>query len=586
MATPDKLLSTKNQDPTPKIKKNAEDQEPKDLGGPESDWTTDQYMNFSFDATNGVKADTSIPKKVAAEPMPKLKTVKEAAEDDEDKDELDEAMPNLNPGTTRLGEEDDDETEEVTSDDSGEEPKVEDEIDESESSTYLDLKDLADADTDLIQLGPAADEDGGTDAPADDDVKEEATDDEELPVDDDAELVDESGDDDNDDTNVDIHIDAGEAHEGDIEEEDAIPELKFDDEMDEESGDEESEESEETSDEDVEDVEESLKADPMPKLKKVAEEKDDDDDEAEEVEESVGAEPMPKLKKVAEAKKLGKGLKLFKAKKAAKGKKGKVTEAIKINLKLTESSKKLFAGNTTLTEEDKRQTKSLFEAAIRHAAKQIGTQIHETYQNRYTERVQMAEQKMATQVDRYLQYVVTEWVKENRSALKGQLTNKLTENFMRGLKSLFVEHYIDVPDSKVNVVEALAKNVKALRSQVREAEGRLVKMHTEMKASVRRERMALVNEHKARLIAEAATAVVASDRGEFKKRATSISFKESKSFKRDLVALREQYFGAKKPVERPVNVPDAAPLFEAKSHKRTSGIDAAVGVLDRLTGQQ
>ena len=175
--------------------------------------------------------------------------------------------------------------------------------------------------------------------------------------------------------------------------------------------------------------------------------------------------------------------------------------------------------------------------------------------------------------------------KDNKVALQNQLRNRLSDSFIAGLQKLFVEHYVEVPQSKVNVVEALAKNVKSLKTKLKDAEAKAVKLHEESREAVQRERLALKKEHKARLIAEAASAVTAADRGAFVERANTVKFAGTKEFKKDLIALREQYFGAKTSVdERPSNEPVAAPLFETKQPS-VSSVDAYTKIADRLTGR-
>jgi len=257
---------------------------------------------------------------------------------------------------------------------------------------------------------------------------------------------------------------------------------------------------------------------------------------------------------------------------------------LKISFKMDEA-KKLFENNTVLTEEDKRQSRVLFESAVRSVAKQLGEQLREAYQARFDAAKKEHEAKVAEQVDQYMSYVVEQWAKDNKVALQNQLRNRLSDSFIAGLQKLFVEHYVEVPQSKVNVVEALAKNVKSLKSKLKDAEAKAVKLHEESREAVQRERLALKKEHKARLIAEAASAVTAADRGAFVERANTVKFAGTKEFKKDLIALREQYFGAKTSVdERPSNEPVAAPLFETKQ-PTVSSVDAYTKIADRLTGR-
>ena len=259
---------------------------------------------------------------------------------------------------------------------------------------------------------------------------------------------------------------------------------------------------------------------------------------------------------------------------------------LRLSFKTAEVSQ-LFENNSVLTEEDKRQSRVLFESAIRSVAKQLGSQLREAYQAQFVKAKSQHEAKVAKQLDSYMSYVVEQWSKDNKVALQNQMRNRLTDSFLAGFKKLCVEHYIEIPESKVNVVEALAKNVKSLKTKLQNAETLNVKLHEESQVAIARERAALKNEHKSRLIAEAAGAVTAADRGEFTERAKTVTFTSTKEFKKDLIALREQYFAAKKAVsvERPSTEPVAMPIFEAKTETFKSSVDAYTKVADRLTRQ-
>lgn len=514
MASQKELLSVAGKQ-EPMIPSHADVQ---DVGGPTLDWSTANYANFKFDAATGVNPDTTILPKagVPAEPVHKM-----SEEDDDPSDMMDvtsEEMESEDEPMEDLPEEEDD-AEKINVDEDDDEDKddkdkaVLAELDgEDEDVLDLDLADLADDDTEMVELGDA-------------DV-EEVTDEDEDELDFTAEEDEMSSD---------------EADEDEMKKmpfSEAWKKMKEEDEDEEESDALMSEE----------DDDESDKKDEM-----MSEEEGDEDED-----EMLAAEE-DELKK-AEDEMMSEG-------------------KIRVSLKFGDANK-LFENNQTLTEEEKQQSRRLFEASVRSMAQDIGTQLHEAYSARYNTLKSLNERKLAhskkvfeaktaKQMDQYLSYVVEQWVKENRATVRTQLRNKLSENFINGLKDLFKKHYIEVPESRVNVVEALAKNVKALKQQVRESEARAVQLHAEMKTAVNRERQALVREHRARLIAEAASVLPAAERGQFAKRAESLTFANTKTFKKDLVALREQYAGAKTSGERPMNVPDAAPLFEQKQTSKT-----------------
>jgi hypothetical protein len=547
MATPEKLLSVTNAEKHDKLDANKEDAKVQEVGGPEPTWSTANYANFKFDAAVGVSPDSSIPTEVDAEKTDKLQEAehcscgKEPCECDSLKEEDGDD-----------DEKKDDEKKDVVAEEGGmdEKPKTADELRQDapamkvdEADTDEDLADdTGDETLDLNLADLMDDEDGemvelsGSEEEVSDEEMPAAEDEKEMP-----DFTPESDDmvwqDDEDEMKVEVadqDVDAekkaddemvAEAEEADAAKEDE----KKDDEM-----------VAEAEDEDAKDAE----------IKDVVTEEDEEEDKASD---KKDAEPM------------------------AEGK-------LKISFKMDEA-KKLFENNTVLTEEDKRQSRALFESAVRSVAQQVGQQLQEAYQARFNAAKKQHEAKVAGQLDRYMSYVVEQWANDNKVALQNQLRNRLSDSFISGLQKLFVEHYVEVPQSKINVVEALAKNVKSLKTKLKDAEAKSVKLHEESRQAVQRERLALKKEHKSRLIAEAASAVTASDRGAFVERANTVKFAGTKEFKKDLIALREQYFGAKNSVgERPSNEPVAAPLFETKQ-AGASSVDSYTKIADRLTGR-
>lgn len=550
MATPEKLLSVTNAEKQDKLDANKEDAKVQEVGGPEPEWSTANYANFKFDAAVGVSPDSSIPTEVDAEKADKLEEAEACPSCGKEPCEC-ESLKEEDGEMSKDDEKKDDEKKDVVAEEGGVEdaPKTADELRQDapamkvdEADTDEDLADdTGDETLDLNLADLMDDEDGemvelsGNEEEVSDEEMPAAEDEKEMP-----DFTPESDDmvwqDDEDEMKVEVA------------DQDVDAEKKADDEMVAEA-----EEADAAKEDDKKDDEMVAEAEYAPKddeIKDVVTEEDEEEDKASD---KKDAEPM------------------------AEGK-------LKISFKMDEA-KKLFENNTVLTEEDKRQSRALFESAVRSVAKQVGQQLQEAYQARFNAAKKQHEAKVASQLDSYLSYVVEQWANDNKVALQNQLRNRLSDSFISGLQKLFVEHYVEVPQSKINVVEALAKNVKSLKTKLKDAEAKSVKLHEESRQAVQRERLALKKEHKARLIAEAASAVTASDRGAFVERANTVKFAGTKEFKKDLIALREQYFGAKNSVGgRPSNEPVAAPLFETKQ-AGASSVDSYTKIADRLTGR-
>ena len=125
----------------------------------------------------------------------------------------------------------------------------------------------------------------------------------------------------------------------------------------------------------------------------------------------------------------------------------------------------LLAGEN-LSEEFKTKAATIFEAAVVARATTIAEKIEVKMQEKFDEEVEAIKEELAAKVDDYLNYMVQEWMEENKLAVEKGLRAEVVESFIDGLKDLFAEHYIDIPEEKVDIVEELADKVAELEEQV------------------------------------------------------------------------------------------------------------------------
>lgn len=125
----------------------------------------------------------------------------------------------------------------------------------------------------------------------------------------------------------------------------------------------------------------------------------------------------------------------------------------------------LLAGEN-LSEEFKSKAATIFEAAVVARATTIAEKIEVKMQEKFDEEVETIKEELAAKVDEYLNYMVQEWMEENKLAVEKGLRAEVVESFIDGLKDLFAEHYIDIPEEKVDMVEELAEKVAELEEQV------------------------------------------------------------------------------------------------------------------------
>jgi len=128
----------------------------------------------------------------------------------------------------------------------------------------------------------------------------------------------------------------------------------------------------------------------------------------------------------------------------------------------------MFAGED-LTEEFKESASTLFEAALTARMNLETVRLEEEYAEALSEEVEVVKEEMTTKIDQYLDYVVEQWVEENKLAIETSLRSEIAENFMEGLRNLFAESYINVPDEKIDVLGELHAQIEELAAKLDES---------------------------------------------------------------------------------------------------------------------
>ena len=181
---------------------------------------------------------------------------------------------------------------------------------------------------------------------------------------------------------------------------------------------------------------------------------------------------------------------------------------------------------------------ALFNAAINDRVSSIQEQLEEEYKTRLDEEVESMTDAMMESVDKYLSYAVQQWIEENKLAVESSLRAEIAEEVIDGLKGLFAEHYIDVPDEKVNVVEDLAARVEELENMVNEKTDEVIELQR------------AINEARAHDIVDQMTEGLAVTQAEkLKTLCEGLTYDSDESFARKVQVIKENYFSAeKKPV--------------------------------------
>ena len=195
----------------------------------------------------------------------------------------------------------------------------------------------------------------------------------------------------------------------------------------------------------------------------------------------------------------------------------------------------LVAGQDDLSEEFKTKAATVFESAVNSKVKEIAEQMEADVQTNYEQDIAKAKEELTEKVDSYLSYVVEEWMKENEIALERGIKGEIAEDFISGLKKLFAEHYIDVPDEKYNVLEDQASKIEDLEKKLNEQIEKNVELNKDNADKSRKE-----------IMAEVASDLADTAKEKFAKLAEEIEWSDAESFKQKCETIKESYFGVKK----------------------------------------
>jgi len=209
--------------------------------------------------------------------------------------------------------------------------------------------------------------------------------------------------------------------------------------------------------------------------------------------------------------------------------KADIEEKIK-NISVKEDVDALVEGEE-LSEEFKEKAARIFEAAVKSKIRsEVGRIVEET-QSEKNQEIETFVEEMTERVDNYLNYVVDEWTKENELAIERGLKGEIAEDFISGLKQLFEDHYIDVPDEKYDVLEAQSEKISELEEKLNEAIQKNVTFKTSNNELVREQ-----------VILEIADDLADTESEKFKSLTQDVEFVDEDSFREKLDTLKENYF--------------------------------------------
>jgi hypothetical protein len=203
---------------------------------------------------------------------------------------------------------------------------------------------------------------------------------------------------------------------------------------------------------------------------------------------------------------------------------------IAIENEIEEDVNALLSGEE-LSEEFRDRAKTVFEAALNARTQQIEEAISHHYEQRLVEEVEAIKEELTDRIDSYLEYVADEWIQENALAVEQGIKTDMTESFLEGMKGLFEEHYVTIPEDRYDVLESMVDKLDEMETKLNEQIERNVALNKRLAESVTDV-----------IFAEVSEGLALSQKDKLASLAENVEFGSEEDYREKLVALRESYF--------------------------------------------
>ena len=207
------------------------------------------------------------------------------------------------------------------------------------------------------------------------------------------------------------------------------------------------------------------------------------------------------------------------------------TASEEVEIDLTDDVKALVSADADLSEDFKDKAATIFETAVKTRIKEQSAILEAQFEEKLASETETVKEAMVEKVDSYLNYVVEEWMKENELAVERGIRTEIAEDFITGLKGLFKEHYIDVPEEKYNVLDDLTGQVKDLESKLNEQIEKNVNLSKDVSESKRESLVVSVSED-----------LADTEKEKFASMAENVEYDSAEKFQEKLETIKESYF--------------------------------------------
>ncbi len=226
-------------------------------------------------------------------------------------------------------------------------------------------------------------------------------------------------------------------------------------------------------------------------------------------------------------------------------------------------------GGEELSEEFKEKAKTIFEAALKSKITEVKEQLEAQYASALNEEIDEMKVELQERVDSYLEYVADEWLQENELAVERGLKTEMTESFLEGMKSLFEEHYVNIPEEKYDVLSAMTDKLDDMETKLNEQIDKNISLNKRLSESVTDG-----------ILADVSEGLAATQKEKLASLAEGVEFESEESFKEKLTTLRESYFSDTKAAPQSSS---ADTLSEGVDHTEAPSAGGMTSYLDILS---
>jgi len=208
-------------------------------------------------------------------------------------------------------------------------------------------------------------------------------------------------------------------------------------------------------------------------------------------------------------------------------------ETVEIDI---ESDVNALLGGEELSEEFKEKAKTVFEAALNSKVNEVRDQLVEKYEASLAEEIEASKKELAERVDSYLEYVSDEWFVENELAIEHGLKTELTESFLSGMRNLFEENYVQIPEDKYDVLESMVEKLDDMETKLNEQIDKNISLNKRLAESVADG-----------IVDQVSEGLAATQKEKLASLAESVEFESEDQYREKLETLKESYFTGSTP---------------------------------------